>query len=250
MTDINAINNYLNELLDQDKMPDYGINGIQVECDGEINKAAFAVDASLESISEAVEQNCNLLVVHHGLFWGREQAVKGAHRKHLKLLLENNIGLIAYHLPLDRHPEYGNNALILQELGVRELAPFGFYKGKNIGFSGELVMPVNIDGIVSHLRWDRDIVRSLNFGPELVQKVAIVSGGGGSHFSEAIEAGIDLYITGDAQHVVYHPAREHSISVLFGGHYQTETYGVRALENLLKEQFSLETVFLDIPTGL
>lgn len=250
MINITTINNYLKEILDPDNITDYAINGIQVECDGIIKKAGFAVDASISSIKKAIENNCNLLIVHHGFFWGSPLAITGTHKKRLELLLKNNIGLVAYHLPLDRHQELGNNACILKQIGINELIPFGYSKGKAIGFRGELNKALNIERIIEKLNFPKESINYLDFGNKDIKKIAVMSGTGGRYFSEAIENEIDLYITGDSDHILYYTAQENKINILFGGHYQTEIQGINALKNELEKKFQLETCFFDLPTGL
>jgi dinuclear metal center YbgI/SA1388 family protein len=233
-------------------LSDYAINGIQVENEGLIKRASFAVDCSLLAIQKAVENKSELLIVHHGIFWGKPVPVISNQRYRIKMLLENNIGLIAYHLPLDCHPVYGNNIQILNKIGITKNSSFGFYKGTQIGFMGEQDNPVSIEYILSRLGIviDEKKVRYLNFGKNEIRSIAVVSGGGGSCFEEALSKKADLFITGDAEHEMYHSAKENSINVLFAGHYFTETFGVTALKDLIHKEFGIDTVFTEIPTGL
>jgi len=253
MKTIFAINEYFKKILDPKTMQDVALNGIQVENDGEIKRVAFAVDLSLSSIEKAIKERCDLIFVHHGFFWGKSIPITHSHRKRLKLLLQNNIGVIAYHLPLDCHPEYGNNAQILKKIGITEINPFGSYKGFPIGFEGTLERKADIEEICNRLGvlLTASGVRYLSFNSNKeIRKISVVSGGGGSCFNEAIEKGIDLFITGDSEHELYHQALDNSTNILFAGHYFTETFGVKAIKKKIEEDFGIFTIFCDIPTGL
>lgn len=252
MTTIYDINTFLKEVLDPHGIPDSAINGIQVETDADIAKAAFAVDASTEALHHAVDFGCNLLVVHHGLFWGQALPIVGNLRKRLSLMLKNNIGLIAYHLPLDAHIDYGNNSQILRAIVSAPLEPFGKYKGNFIGFMTTTEKPLLREKVMQmlgmqHAQWPHVL---LPFGPAHIRTIAAVSGSGAQIIEEAIEKKVDLFITGDASHQIYHTAKEAGINVLSAGHYFTETFGIRALMKPVKEKFNIETLFIDIPTGL
>lgn len=249
MNTINTINTYLKDILDPGSMSDIGLNGIQVENEGEIGKIAFAVDASIASIEKVIEEGCSLLVVHHGFYWGRMFPITGISRKRIKLLLDNNIGLIGYHLPLDTHPELGNNARMMQLVGAEDLKPFGYNKGVYSGFIGTSA-PQTVQEVIKRLDFKDDSYTHLDFGPGKVEKIAVVSGSGGRYFYEACAKGADLYITGDPDHTIYHPAAENGIHILFGGHYQTETFGIRALQKRIEQEFAIPTCYIDIPTGL
>lgn len=231
-------------------VPDFGYNGIQVENNGEIRKIAFAVDACEETILQAVRLECNLLVVHHGLFWGKDLPVTGSHYRRLKALLENNIGLLAYHLPLDGHPEVGNNAQILKKLSAADITPCGYHKGFAVGYIGSLQQPTAIDSIVKMLDIPDNSLKILPFGKNKITKVGVLSGSGGHYFQDFVNAGAELFITGDSEHILYHAAKEQNINILFAGHYHTEIWGVQALQQLIAEKLSIETQFISIPTGL
>jgi dinuclear metal center YbgI/SA1388 family protein len=252
MNDINAINGFLKNILDPKEMNDIATNGIQVENDGEIKKISFTVDCSIAAIKKAVENKSQLIIVHHGIFWGKPVPVMHNHRERLKLLLDNNIGLIAYHLPLDCHAIYGNNIQILKKIGIENNIPFGHYKGMQIGFMGDMVEALDIDDICGKLgiKINGETVRYLDFGKKNISRIAAVSGGGGSCFCDAITENADLFITGDAEHELYHTAKENNINLLFAGHYFTETFGVKALCELVRNEFNISTAFSEIPTGL
>lgn len=230
---------------------DSSLNGIQVgEADAEIGKIAFSVDACMDSFQRAKLEGAQLLFVHHGLFWGGDSALTGVMGRRIRFLMKNDLNLYACHLPLDRHAELGNNARIVDELGLQELQPFGEFKGRKIGFKGLLSEASDLESLIDRLfgSWDSRI-NVLRFGPSAIRSIGVISGGGTREVSQAIDEGLDLYITGDASHNIYHESREAGINVMFAGHYLTEIYGVKAMAEAVASELGLETVFLDIPTG-
>ncbi|MDC7223072.1 MAG: Nif3-like dinuclear metal center hexameric protein [Spirochaetales bacterium] len=230
---------------------DYSLNGLQVgDANREIKKIAFAVDGVKAVFDQAAREGANLLFVHHGLFWGREQPLTGIHYHRVASLIKNDIALYAAHLPLDMHGELGNNIGLARRLNLQELEPFGDFRGKKIGFKGVLPEPARPEDLVMRLfgGWEPDI-RLLDFGPEEVRTVALISGGAPDEVAEAIQIGADLYITGESKHSVYHLCREAGINVIFGGHYRTETDGVKSMKKKVEDDLNLDTVFIDIPTG-
>ena len=256
---LSEIDSYFKGLLDIEKLAgtDASMNGIQVGAgDGdsstvEINKIAFAVDACMASFERAAEAGAQMLFVHHGLFWGSAIQVEGVHFRRLKFLFENNLSLYAAHLPLDMHPSFGNNAGICSALGITEPEPFGEYRGFKIGFKGILSEPADMDDVLGRLGLTSETALSvLPFGPEKISRVAVISGGGTNDVFQAIDEDADLYITGDAAHQIYHPCLENGINLISGGHYNTETWGVRLLAERTSDDLDIETVFIDVPTGL
>lgn len=248
---LKEIADYVETHLRVREIPDSSLNGIQVENTGEIRKIASAVDISLETVKRAASVGANLILVHHGLFWKQPIAAAGRYYPIFKTLFENDIALIAEHLPLDVHPELGNNALIAKVLGLTLGPVFGGSGGLAIIQSGTYETPMAIDSFLA--AFEKSVGKPLAFtsnGKKTVSKIGIVSGGGNFAVEEAARAGCDLFVTGDASHTVYHPAREIGISVLAGGHYATEVFGVRALGEHLSKKFGLPAEFLDIPTGL
>lgn len=231
---------------------DPSINGIQVQRrNPEIARVGLAVDACQESFRRAAEESCDMLFVHHGIFWGRESAITGTHYERIRLLIEHDLALYAAHLPLDLHPRFGNNARMARALGLEQVRPFGSYHGTAIGVEGHVAAPARLDDICTTLFGGPEHALSvLPVGPQRIESVAVVSGGAPRLVSEAIAKGIDLYITGDASHTIYHEALEAGINVIFGGHYQTEVWGVRAVGEYLADELGLETTFIDVPTGL
>lgn len=231
---------------------DASLNGIQVgQADQDVKTVAFAVDACRETFRRAAALKADMLVVHHGLFWGKPLAVTGPHYDRLNFLMENHLALYAAHLPLDMDPELGNNIQLARLLELTNVEAFGDYHGDSIGFAGRLPQEMSIDELSGRLTAGAaSDAAVLPFGPEKIRSVGIVSGGAPNCVSEAIEKGLDCFITGDASHQIYHQAQEAGIHVIFGGHYKTEIWGVRALAARMKEELKLETVFVDVPTGL
>ncbi len=231
---------------------DPSLNGLQVSRHrSEVTRVAFAVDACMETFRRAAQQQADLLFVHHGIFWGRETRLTGAHYERIRFLIENDLALYAVHLPLDMHPEFGNNAGMAAALGLNEVRPFGTFKGQQVGCAGTLSEPRTIEQITQTLFGGTEqVLGLLPFGPRDVRTVGLVSGGAPHEVEEAIAERLDLYITGDAAHTVYHRALETGINVIFGGHYLTETWGVRLLAERLAAQTDVETLFIDLPTGL
>ncbi len=231
---------------------DASLNGLQIGDSGaEIKKVAFAVDACFETIRKAIDEQAQVLFVHHGLFWGRPLAITGDHYKRVKYAMDHNLALYAVHLPLDIHPELGNNAVLARTLGLSDLEGFGEYKGFQIGMKGRLESPLKRDEVVPALfgDWESRPVM-LPFGPAEIRTVGMISGGGTHEVAQAIEEGLDLYITGDSSHTAYHQSLEAGINVLFGGHYLTETGGVQSVMKKAAAELSLDTIFIDVPTGL
>ncbi len=231
---------------------DASLNGLQIgDKKAPVKKLAFAVDACLATMEKAVQEGADILFVHHGLFWGKPLAVTGDHYRRVKTTLDGGLALYAVHLPLDKHPDYGNNAGIARILGLKELEGFGRYKGSFIGLRGRLDKPLHRDEVIPALfgGWEGS-PRLLPFGPVEIQTVGILSGGGCSQVGEALELGLDLYITGDACHTVYHQSLEGGINVLFGGHYLTEITGVQAVMAKVEKELELPAVFIDVPTAL
>ena len=230
---------------------DASLNGLQVgDSEMEIYKMAFSVDACMEAFQRTRDEGAQALFVHHGLFWGPAMPLTGILGNRVRFLMNNALSLYACHLPLDRHPEVGNNAEIVRSLGLQQIEPFGEVKGRKIGFKGHLAERSDLESLINTLfgSWDSRI-DALRFGPERIRSVAVISGGGVREVSQAVEEGIDLYITGDSSHNIYHECREAGINVLFAGHYLTEIFGVQAVAERARVELGLETVFVDIPTG-
>ncbi|MDR2629368.1 MAG: Nif3-like dinuclear metal center hexameric protein [Spirochaetaceae bacterium] len=231
---------------------DPSLNGLQVDNDGgEVEKIAFAVDASLETFKRAAEAGAGLLFVHHGLFWGSPLRLQGGHRQRIQFLLDHNIALYAVHLPLDQHPQVGNNAVLAERLGIADPLPFGLYHGHNIGYKGILAQPLSIEEAVKRIAFmNRPPLGVYPFGPGESRTAAVVSGGASEEALEALDEGIDLYVTGELSHSVYHAALEGQLNMIAGGHYSTEVWGVRRVMERCAAELHIETEFIDVPTGL
>lgn len=229
---------------------DIGINGVQVgDLTQEIGKIALMVDSSLEGFKQAKQNGCNLILVHHGLFWGRPIPIKGDHYKRVKFLMDNNISLLASHLPLDAHMELGNAVGLAKKLELEEVEQCFNHKGNNLGIKGSLKEPLSLNEINRAIVGNNDPSYIIPGGKSLVKTIGIATGDGPRSVFDAIDAGLDLYITGDKSHEIYHNCIEAGINVICAGHYATETEGVKLLGKWLEEQYGLQTVFIDLPTG-
>lgn len=242
---------YLDEYLRVADLPDYPLayNGVQVENSGTVTRIATAVDASEATILEAVRRGCDLLLVHHGLFWDGEMTITGRRYKRLRPLFERDVAVYAAHLPLDIHPEVGNNVVLARELGIAVEGEFGSYQGVAIGVWGTLEL--GREALAARL--DETLggrVHLIPGGGERVRRVGVLTGAGGSVIGEALAAGLDALVTGEGPHHTYFDAMEGGLNVYYGGHYATETWGVRALGAHLAARFGLPTEFIDHPTGL
>ena len=231
---------------------DNSLNGLQVDNDGgEIGKIAFGVDASMETFERAAASGAGMLFVHHGLFWGAPLRVTGNHRRRVKFLLDHNICLYAVHLPLDQHPQMGNNAALAALLGLENLAPFGSYHGRKVGYKGTFSQPMTTEQAARKIAFvDRPPLGVYPFGKEENVTCAIVSGGAANEARQAIDEGHDLYVTGEMSHSVYHDCLEGKLNMIAGGHYSTEVWGARAVMRHCAEELHIDTEFIDVPTGL
>ncbi len=231
---------------------DISLNGLQVgDYDNEVRKIAFAVDACQASIDEAIKQKANLLFVHHGLFWGKPLSITGSHYSRIKTMLDNNLALFACHLPLDAHLELGNNAQIAKTLNLKDVKPFSDYHGKMIGCKGTLPYGLSCEEIIKKLGKEvneHNVI--IHGGKEKNMTIGIVSGSAAHDVEDAIKENLDCYITGESSHSCYHTCLEDKINMLCLGHYDTETFGVRAVMEFVSRNYNLETTFIDIPTCL
>jgi len=242
---------FLDEYLNIPAFPDKSSNGLQVEGKEEVERIAFAVDTTLRTIERAVKGKADMLIVHHGMIWGGLNYITGIHYKRLKALIENGLNLYAVHLPLDAHPEVGNNVELLRLLGLEPKGPFGEYKGLSIGFYGEFEKEQPIEKVAQVIAEKLDTtVKTYEFGKRGIKTVGAISGAGAFALEEAYRRGIDLLVTGEFTHADYLTAIDLPQSVLVAGHYKTETLGVKALMEVVKEKFGLDVFFIDEPTGL
>lgn len=239
-------------LLEPARFQDYGPNGLQVPGPEEVSTIVTGVSAHIELFERARAEDADLVLVHHGLFWGSGVGpIDIAMKRRLRLLFDSDIALAAYHLPLDAHPEIGNNALIAKALGAEHLRPFAVHRGEHIGFIATLpekgIAAAGQTGLfarVQELTGREPLV--LAHGPTVVRNVAIVSGAGTDHLPEAIAEGADAFITGEPAERAMALAAEGGIHFVAAGHHATETFGVKRLGEHLAQRFGLRHVFIDI----
>jgi dinuclear metal center YbgI/SA1388 family protein len=242
---------YCDRLLRTARVQDYerAVNGLQVENRGSVTRIAAAVDATLATVRLAVRARADLLLVHHGLFWGASQPWTGRRQELIRCLVEHDVAVYSSHLPLDAHPRLGNNARLCAALGLQRPQPFFFDHGLFLGFQART--NVSRAELARRLRCATgEAPHLIPGGPEICRRVGVVSGGAGSDLQKAAEEGVDTFITGEGPHWTYGLAEELGVNVLYGGHYATETFGVKALAAHLSARFKIPWTFLDHPTGL
>jgi dinuclear metal center YbgI/SA1388 family protein len=244
---------YLNDYLQVDKFKDYGPNGMQVIGRPAVNRVGLGVSANLECFRQAVEQQVDMLIVHHGLFWDNMPREIGAMMKaRLKLLFEHDISLLAYHLPLDAHPEKGNNVLWLNRLGFTvEGVALGGSRGMPIGAIGAAPKRLILSDVVEQITRETGVAPLVYaLGPQTVRRLGVVTGGGQGYLLEAIARGCDTFLTGEVGEPTQGIAQEEGVNFIAAGHYNSEKIGVRALGTLLQAQFGVETIFCDVPNSV
>ena len=247
-----AILGFLDELLDASGFEDYGPNGLQVPGPEQVRLVVTGVSGHRELFERAAEAGAELIVCHHGILWGSHpRGITPALKGRLETLFRANMSLAAYHLPLDAHPQVGNNALICEALGLERSEPFGEHRGRPIGFVGRSAKGVPFPELRERCRrafgraafaWDA--------GPDVVTSVGVVSGAGASSFEEAVALGLDAFLTGEPVERAMADAREARVHFIAGGHYATETFGVRRLGELLADRFGVEHRFIDVPNPI
>lgn len=252
MADLADITHYLDTLLEPGGYEDYGPNGLQVPGAREVTRVVTGVSAQVELFEQAAARGAQLVLCHHGLFWDfHTRAITPAMRRRLKTLFDHDISLAAYHLPLDAHPEVGNNALICEELGLERSEPFGAARGAPVGWVGRSKDGIPFAELHGRCRqafgqdplvWDA--------GPGLIHSVGVVSGAASSSLAEAIAQGLDAFITGEPAEHTMADAREGGVHFLACGHYATETFGVRRVGALLEERFAIVHEFVDLPNPI
>lgn len=249
MTPLSDLLAHLDALLEPERFADYGPNGLQVPGADDVGHVVTGVSSSVELFERAAELEADLVLVHHGLFWGTTSgAIDRAMHRRLKLLFDHDMALAAYHLPLDAHPAVGNNALLAAGLGASSTTPFAEHRGAAIGVAARFDPPVPRDELVARVRevTARDPL-VFPAGPDPVGSLGIVSGGAADDVVTAIDAGLDAFLTGEPAERVMALAREGGVTFMAAGHYATETFGVRALGELLAERFGLRHTFVDVP---
>lgn len=228
-------------------------NGLQVgSLDKEIEHVAFAVDAVRETHERARDLEADVLVTHHGMIWDGLERVTGEAYGRLAPLFEGDVALYVSHMPLDRHVELGNAAGVADLIDLQERDPFGSRGPEYFGMKGILPRPMQVEELKTVLAQELDPkdqdIRVLPYGPDEIESVAVLPGWGANWLPEAIDQDLDAYVTGEPSYQVYHQAKEGEITVFLGGHYETETFGVRRLQ-ALADGWGLETSFIDAPTG-
>lgn len=249
--DLKQITDYLDKYLEVPSFNDESSNGLQVENSGVVNRIALAVDACLEAILKCAEAACTMLIVHHGLFWGKESLLLGTLFRRIRALIMSDTALYAVHLPLDAHPEVGNNIQIARVLGLKDVQSFAMYRGKPIGIKGLLHTPTSFPEVLHHLNaLLGPCTATIQYGPEQVHSIGIVAGSATdpSLFQEVRMQGIDLLVTGEPKHGAYHLAQELGLNIFYGGHYRSETFGPKALGEHIQKHLGIPTVFLDAPS--
>ncbi len=251
MAELRAITGYSDERLRVASVGDWSnaFNGLQVENSGRVTKIGAAVDACEAVIVRAAAQGVDLLVVHHGLFWAGTQPVVGPVYRKIKMALDHDMAIYSAHLPLDLHPTLGNNALLAKALGLKGLNPFFISKGQPIGLRAR----VNLERVELARRLEKVLGRAPHLcpgGPGKVVELGIVTGGAGGEVGRAAAEGVDTFITGEGPHHSYTLAEELGVNLFYGGHYATETFGVKALAAHLSRKFRISWEFIDHPTGL
>jgi dinuclear metal center YbgI/SA1388 family protein len=220
---------------------------LQVQNSGKVTKVAAAVDASLPVVKKAIAAGADLLVVHHGLFWQGAQPLTGAFYEKIKCALDADLAIYSAHLPLDVHPQWGNNALLAQAIGMQVTGTFLPYKGMPVGLLGQI--DLSREALLTTL--EKAVGAKVHLcpgGPSQIRKIGLCTGGAGSEIAAA--AGLDAFITGEGPHWSYPMAEEMAVNLFYAGHYATETFGVKALAQEISQRWQIEQCFIDHPTGL
>lgn len=253
---LTELDKYFNNFLCKENYPsDPSLNGIQIQNSNpdskEIKKIAFAVDACEATAKLAAEQGADVLVVHHGLFWGGCETITGSFYKRISAFIKNDLALIAYHIPLDANNPYGNNYGIARAIGLEKLEDFGFWRSMCLGVKGCFKNSVDAEKLGKIVEEKLGTkVHVLPLGKKDIKTVGIISGGAGEDVVQAVEDGLDAYITGEFSHEQYHYAEEMNMNVIAAGHYGTETVGVNLLKKKIEKELGIETCFIHLPTGL
>ena len=246
-----AIVKHCNQILRTRDIGDYdgAANGLQVENSGTVTRIAATVDASLATVKLAIAAQADLLIVHHGLFWSPSHPWTDRRYELLRLLVENNLAVYSSHLPLDAHPQLGNNAKLCAALGLKNLKPFFTSHGQPIGFKSHTkISRSELAGKLERATGAKP--KMIPGGQEICARIGVVTGGAGGDLKLAAAEGVDTFITGEGPHWTYALAEELGLNVFYGGHYATETFGVKALAAALSRKFKVPWKFLDHPTGL
>ena len=242
---------HCDNLLRTSEINDYdgAVNGLQVENGGMVSRIAASVDASVSTIQKAISQQADLLIVHHGLFWSKRHPWTGRNYELLRLLLDNGVAIYSSHLPLDMHPRLGNNVQLCAALGFRRTEPFLRAKDQYLGL--KTTTSISRDKLARSLsEATKSAVNLVPGGPSTCRRIGVVTGGAGAELKLAASEGVDTFVTGEGPHWTYALAEELGVNILYGGHYATETFGVKALGAHLSKKFRVPWTFIDHPTGL
>lgn len=252
--DSNSLSKLVGELLDLNNVPDYpqALNGLQLANGGrEVRKIVAAVDACLPVVRASAESGADLLLVHHGLFWQGAQKIDGSFYEKLKLAMDAGLAIYSAHIPLDMHAEFGNNALLGRAVGLGEGEPFFPWQGIQLGLQYRPDGGMARDALLTKVEAAVGAaVHVCPGGPETVSNIGIITGGAGSEIYAMADEGVDTFITGEGPHWSFTAAEELGVNLIYGGHYATETFGVKALAAHLAERFDVEWQFIDHPSGL
>jgi dinuclear metal center YbgI/SA1388 family protein len=248
---LQEVTSYLDTYLNIAAFRDDAANGLQVENSGSVEKVAVAVDACLETIAGAQAAGCTMLIVHHGLFWGRPFVLTGTIYQRISALIKADIALYAAHLPLDAHPDVGNNAQIARRLSLSAIEPFARYHGQLIGMKGQFLTP---QPLAAAAKKAEAVIgpchELLHFGPQEIKTVGIVTGSASDPdlISELHDQSIDLFVTGEPKHGAYYLVQELGLNIFYGGHYNTERFGPQAVGAHLQKQLGMPCFFIDAPS--
>lgn len=254
MAELKKILAYLDTTLALSQFDDTSLNGLQVEGSGQVLKIAAAVDAGISVIDEAIKNKVDLLLVHHGIFWGKPFAICGSKKELFRKLLDANLSLYAAHLPLDAHKKYGNNFSLARLLKLEGLEQTTLYRGSLIGCKGINKKKKKLNDFVAILKKLPGAKESnfhvFNFGPKIPEKVSIISGSGVDELLNFETSDFDTLITGEAKQFAFHFAKENKLNLICAGHYATETIGVRNIVEATAKKFKIKSTFIDQPTGI
>jgi dinuclear metal center YbgI/SA1388 family protein len=239
---------FINEILVPTEYSDHCPNGLQIEGKESIKKISFAVSACKESITKAIENRSDCLIVHHGILWNYQGGtpITGPFGGRIIPLIKNDINLIGHHIPLDAHPEIGNNAAIASLLELKNQERFGEYKGSLIGIKGDFKKPIKPNELKDKLNniLNHDIIMASPDENMEINNIGIISGGANSNWKDALKNGLDAYLTGEISENNWHESQEAGINMFAGGHYATEQFGIKLLMNKISENFSVECTYI------
>lgn len=243
---------WLNAYLRVDEFRDISLNGLQIEGAPVIRRVAASVDTSVKTLQHAADSGADILLVHHGLFWGKPLPIVGPQRARVQTAIMADLNLYACHVPLDAHPEVGNNAMIARALSLQDTVPFGEWLGQKSGLAGELPFELSLQDFADRIQKLTGEICLVHGGGQspTVKRLGIVTGEGADRIPEAAALGLDTLLTGEPAHKHFHDAFEYGVNVVYAGHYETEVFGVRALAAKLEDEFGLPWQFLHHPTGL